>query len=86
MFVIEPLRLNSTFKEVQMPSRSELFKRSTFNGFKYKQEASDVSLDEHVEFRHLDKNEQFLRGQEYVESDIGKQALEEARKALNDKK
>lgn len=84
MFCIESLKLNSKLVDVKCPSRSELFKKSTFQGFKYKQEVDDVAPKDYQEFRHMSKDEVFNKGQQLVSQDIADQTLAELQQQILD--
>ena len=84
MYVIKPLRLNSGHISTKCPSRSELFKKSTFQGFRYKQETEDVALKDYQEFRHMSKDEVFNKGQQLVHEDIADRSLAELQQQILD--
>lgn len=84
MFVIDPLKLNSPLRNVKCPSRSDLFKKSTFQGFKYKTETEDLAPGDYQEFRHLSKDEVFNKGQQLVHKDIADQTLQELQQEMTE--
>lgn len=70
MFVIKPLQLNSHLVKTSGRSRAELFKASNFQGFRYKTDIDPANHKEAVEFRAMNKDEQFNDGQNLVNQDI----------------
>ena len=87
MFVIKPLQLNSHLVKTTGRSRAELFKSSNFQGFRYKTDINPANHQEAVEFRAMNKDEQFNEGQNLVHQDIAdiqtkefKESLEQAMK------